>query len=661
MRRAPRDTEATSRSVTRRALLMGGGMAAMVAALGARMRFLGVEQADQFRLLAEENRVSIRLIPPARGLIQDRNGKLIAGNEQNYRVVITRENAGKTDAEVEDVLNRLSNIIPMTAEDLADAMKELNPRVNSAFVPITVAERLNWGDFSKVAINAPALPGVTPESGLSRVYPRDFDFAHVVGYVGPVSEKDLEGLREAQVETGAPIDPLLMIPKFQIGKIGVEKWMEDTLRGTAGTKRIEVNHVGRVMRELAREEGVKGKDLRLTIDADVQNFVQARLGEESAACVVMDVNNGDIIAAVSSPSFDPNLFVRGISSTDYRALTEHDHRPLANKVVQGAYPPGSTFKMVTALAALEAGVIDENTVVRCPGYIEMGGIRFNCWKRGGHGPVNLKRGLSESCDVFFYDISQRVGIDKMAEMGNKLGLGLRHDLPMSAISAGIMPNKAWKQETKGQDWVIGDTINASIGQGFVLATPLQLAVMAARIASGRQVAPRIVHSVNDIAVPIAEVDGINLDGSKLRAVQMGMYEVMNGPHGTGRGSRIADPTMQMCGKSGTAQVRNFSESEKLSGARKNESLPWRLRDHALFVGFAPADAPRYAVSVVVEHGGGGSAVAGPIARDALLRALTGGMPPLSAYPESQRGTIETQQNAMQLRKPDGSLPAESKV
>lgn len=659
MRRAPRDTEATSRSVTRRALFMGGCMAAMVGALGARMRFLGVEQADQFRLLAEENRINIRLIPPARGLIQDRNGKLIAGNEQNYRVVITRENAGKTDAEVEDVLNRLSHIIPMTAEDLADTMKELNPRVNSAFVPITVAERLSWTDFSKIAINAPALPGVSPEVGLSRVYPRDVDFAHVVGYVGPVSEKDLTELKEK--EGAENVDPLLLIPRFQIGKIGVEKWMEDTLRGSAGTKRIEVNAVGRVMRELDREEGLKGKDLRLTIDADVQNFVQARLGTESAACVVMDVNNGDIVAAVSSPSFDPNLFVRGISSADYTALTEHDHRPLANKVVQGAYPPGSTFKMVTALAALEAGAIDENTTVRCPGYMEVGGIRFNCWKRGGHGAVNLKRGLSESCDVFFYDISQRVGIDLMAEMGHKLGLGMRHDLPMSAISEGKMPNKAWKQERYGQDWVIGDTINASIGQGYVLATPLQLAVMTARIASGRQVAPRIIHSVNDIAVPIAEVAGLDMEGSKLRAVQMGMFEVVNGQHGTGRGSRIADATMQMCGKSGTAQVRNFSDAEKRDGATKNDALPWRLRDHALFVGFAPADAPRYAVSVVVEHGGGGSAVAGPIARDALLRALTGGIPPLSAYPADQRTTIENRMNELRLRLPDGSQPAASKV
>jgi penicillin-binding protein 2 len=651
MRRTPRDTEATSRRVTRRALIMGAGMSAMVAALGARMRFLGVEQADEFRLLAEENRINIRLIPPARGLIQDRNGKLIAGNEQNYRVVITREDAGKTDDEVEAVLNRLSHVIPMTREDLADTMKEI--KRNSPFVPIIVAERLDWDELSHVSINGPALPGVSPEFGLSRSYPRDVDFAHVVGYVGPVSEKDIAALDSP--------DPLLRIPKFQIGKIGVERWMEDTLRGSAGTKRIEVNAVGRVMRELSREEGEKGKDLRLTIDADVQNFVQARLGEESAACVVMDVTNGDIIAAVSSPSFDPNLFVRGISQKDYSALTEHDHRPLANKVVQGAYPPGSTFKMVTALAALAEGMITEETTVRCPGYYEVGGRKFACWKRGGHGPVNLKKALAESCDVYFYDTSQKVGIDKIAEMGRKLGLGQKIDLPMSAISDGLMPDKAWKQARYKKDWVIGDTINASIGQGYVLATPLQLALMAARLASGKMIEPRIIHSINDQPVPVAEAESLGVEGSKLRAVQLGMWEVMNGAHGTGKGARIADASMQMCGKSGTAQVRNISSAERDSGVISNDRLPWKQRDHALFVAFAPAENPKYAVSVVGEHGSSGSGVAGPIARDALLRAMTGDIPPIEAYPSAQRGRMETLLKNLKLRLPDGSNPAPSKV
>lgn len=647
MKRSARDTEESARGITRRALFMGGCMAAMVAVLGARMRYLQVEEADQFRLLAEENRINIRLIPPARGLIQDRNGRLIAGNEQNYRVVITREDAG----DVEEVLARLSHVIPLTREDIDRTMKEIER--SSPFVPITVADRLPWDDFSKVALNAPTLPGVTPEVGLSRSYPLVEDFAHVVGYVGPVSEKDLADLPNP--------DPVLQIPKFQIGKIGVERWLEDRLRGAAGNKKIEVNSVGRVMRELERVEGVPGADIRLTIDAEVQNFVQARLGTESAAAVVMDVENGDLLAISSSPSFDPNLFVRGISQTDYSLLTENDHRPLANKSVQGAYPPGSTFKMVTALAALEAGVISVNTKVRCPGYIEYGGRRFHCWKRGGHGAVDLERSLSESCDVFYYDVAQKVGIEKISEMGRRLGLGVRHDLPMSAIVEGNMPTKAWKLERHKAEWRIGDTINAAIGQGYVLASPLQLAVMTARIASGREVVPRLVRMVNGVEVPVAPAAPLGIGAEALAAIRQGMHEVTNDKRGTAYSSRVADDTMVLAGKTGTSQVRNISAAERAAGVVSNDDLPWNRRDHALFVGFAPYDRPRYAVSVVVEHGGGGSAVAAPIARDIILRAMSDGLPSLSAYPTSQRGRIETMLKELKLRLPEDGAPSSSRA
>ncbi|CAN1545989.1 FtsI Cell division protein FtsI/penicillin-binding protein 2 [Paracoccaceae bacterium] len=648
MKPSARQAEESNRTLNRRALLLGGGMGAMIAVLGGRMRYLQVDQADAFQLLAEENRISIRLIPPGRGPIQDRNGKPIAANEQNYRVVITREAAGDVDL----VLRRLATIIPMTAEELAATAEEVKSL--SAFVPVTVAERLNWTDFSKIALNAPALPGVVPEVGLSRRYPLDFDFAHVVGYVGPVSEKDLEGVENP--------DPLLRIPKFQIGKIGVEKWMEDTLRGQAGAKRIEVNSAGRVMRELERQEGDPGANIRLTIDADVQNFAQARLGEESAAVVVIDVTNGDIICCVSSPSFDPNLFVRGISHTDYNALTENDHRPLANKAVSGAYPPGSTFKMVTALAALEAGATTEETKVSCPGYIEFGDRRFHCWRRSGHGTVRLERSLAESCDVYYYDIAQKVGIEKIAEMGRKLGLGQRYDIPMSALTEGNMPDKAWKLEKHKQDWRIGDTINASIGQGYVLASPLQLAVMTARIASGRAVVPRLVRMVQDKDVPVAEAPVLDIPAEHLAAVRQGMNAVVNDDAGTAKGSRIVDPMMAMAGKTGTSQVRNISASERDSGVISNDDLPWERRDHALFVGFAPVDAPRYAVAVVVEHGGGGSVAAAPIARDVILRAMSHGLPSLEAYPASQRGRIETMLQELPLRDPvTGMVPIRTKA
>ena len=647
MRRTARDTEESAKRVNRRSLLMGGAMVAMFAVLGARMRFLSVEQADEFRLLAEENRINMRLIPPERGLIFDRNGKLIAGNEQNYRVTLTREDAG----DVEIVLNRLSRLIPMTADDLDRIKRDLER--NSPFVPIIVADRLEWEDFSKIALNAPTLPGVTPEVGLSRTYPLVDDFSHVVGYVGPVSERDLE-------ERPDP-DPVLRIPKFQIGKIGVERWMEDTLRGSAGNKRIEVNAVGRVMRELERTDGTPGQDIQLTIDADVQNFVQARLGEESAACIVMDVNTGELIACASAPGFDPNLFVRGISQADYSGLMEDDHRPLANKTVQGAYPPGSTFKMITALAALEEGLITPETTHYCPGYIEFGDRRFHCWKRGGHGTVDLARSLAESCDVFYYEIAQKVGIDKIAEMGKRFGMGVRHDLPMSAITEGIMPNKAWKQERWGQEWRIGDTINASIGQGYVLASPLQLTVMTARIASGRAVEPRILRAIGGKPVDMPPAEPLGIDATSLRSIRDGMHEVMNSQRGTAFSSRIADETMVLAGKTGTSQVRNITAAERARGVVSNDDLPWDRRDHALYVGYAPFDKPRYAVTVVVEHGGGGSAAAAPIARDAILRALYGDIPPLAAYPQNQRGRIETDLENLRQRLRDSDATGNSRA
>lgn len=646
MRRSPKETEDSARQVHRRSLLLGGAMTAMFAVLGARMRYLSVEQGDQFKLLAEENRISIRLLPPTRGLIQDRNGKLLAGNEQNYRVVITREDAGDVNA----VLSKLAHVIPLTEDDLERATKEV--KRNSPFAPITVADRVTWEDLSKVALNAPSLPGVSPEVGLSRVYPRDVDFAHILGYVGPVSEKDLAGIE-------AP-DPLLTIPKFQIGKIGVERWMEDTLRGRAGTKRIEVNAVGRVMRELERQEGTPGADIRLTINADVQNFVQARLGDEAASAVVMDVQTGDIIAIVSAPSFDPNLFVRGISHADYNQLTENDHRPLANKTVQGLYPPGSTFKMITALAGLKEGVIAVDKHESCPGYLEVADRRFHCWKRSGHGKVNLERALSESCDVFFYEIAQKVGIDKIAEMGRRLGLGVRHDIPMSAIAEGIMPNKAWKSERHKAEWRIGDTINASIGQGYVLTSPLQLAVMTARIATGREIKPRLVHAIDGKVVPIESQESLGIDAIALSKVRAGMYSVINAERGTAKSSRIVDEALKWAGKTGTSQVRNISAAERARGVIANEQLPWDRRDHALFVGFAPYDNPRYAVSVVVEHGGGGSTAAAPIARDVILSALSEGLPPLSAYPSSQRNRIASMLEKLPLRDADGALPSPSR-
>lgn len=637
MRRSPRESDEVARKLTRRALFLGGCQAAFAAVLAGRLHYLQVDQADQFKLLAEENRISTRLVPPVRGQIFARNGALIAGNEQNYRVTITREGAG----DVEAVLRRLAVGVPLTEEDIERTLREVRRR--SPFVPHIVAERLTWEQLSWISVNSPALRGITPEVGMSRVYPLDEDFAHSVGYVGPVSEADLA--------KHDPPDPVLQIPKFQIGKRGSEDFLEDVLRGKAGSRRIEVNAAGRVMRELDRREGQEGSDIILSIDAALQNYARVRLGAESASAVVMDVQTGDLVALASAPSFDPNLFVRGISHSDFKVLNENEYRPQFPKAVQGAYPPGSTYKMVTALAALEAGVITPETTVYCPGHYDASGTRFHCWKRGGHGHVALIDSLAESCDVYYYDIAQRVGIDGISEMARKLGIGVRHELPTTGVSEGLAPTRAWKRERQNAEWRIGDTINASIGQGYVLATPMQLAVMTARLASGKMVSPRLVHSIGGVEQPIAEAEPLGLNPANVRVVLRGMHAVMNARNGTARSSRIDDGYAVMAGKTGTSQVRRITEDERRRGVTRNEQLPWNRRDHALFVGYAPFDAPRYAVSVIVEHGGGGGTAAAPAARDILLFALHGGVPPLEAYPKPQRNRIETQHRTMKLRDP----------
>ena len=632
MRRNPRELASLQTRTSRRAVLLGSAMAAFSGGLALRMRHLQVDQADQFRLLAEENRINIRLIPPERGEIFDRNGRIIARNSQSYRIVMVREDAG----DVDEVVARLTKLVEIPEEDLERALVAV--RRSAPFLPVTLADQVTWDDISRVAVNAPALPGITPEVGLTRVYPQDGAFAHVVGYVGPVSDYDLSKIEDP--------DQVLRIPRFQIGKVGLEARQEDQLRGKAGSKRVEVNAAGRVMRELDRQEGQPGADIQLTIDANLQSYVQARLGRESASAVVIDCETGDLVACASAPSYDPNLFVRGISVADYRLLTEDPYRPLASKTVQGVYPPGSTFKMITAMAALEAGMIGPEDTVWCPGYLQVAGRRFHCWSRGGHGHVNLENSLKRSCDVYYYDLALKVGIDRISDMAHRFGLGVRHDLPMSAVAEGLAPNRAWKQRTHGQDWLVGDTANASIGQGFMLASPLQLAVMSARLATGRAVTPRLIKSVDGIEQPSGAGESMGMNENNLRKMRRAMYAVSNDRRGTAYRSRIIEDAFRMAGKTGTSQVRNITADERARGVIRNEDLPWERRDHALFVCFAPYVAPKYAVSVVVEHGGGGSSVAAPIARDVMLQALYKGFPPLEAYPSADRDRVKAQQERL---------------
>lgn len=641
MRRPPKETAESARKVTRRALLLGTAQLGVMGVLGWRMHQMQIDQADEYRFLAEENRVNMRLIPPERGLIFDVNGVPLAVNEQVYRIVMVREDAGDVDA----ALARLGRIVALDTATVARAKEEVMRR--SPFVPVTIVERVSWEDIAKVTVNAPALPGIIAEVGLSRLYPQGADTAHVVGYVGPVSDYDLSLMDDP--------DPVLQIPRFQIGKTGIENKLEDALRGKAGTSRLEVNAHGRVMRELDRQVGTSGANVQLTIDSRLQSYVEARMDGESAAAIVIDCETGDLRAIGNAPAFDPNLFVRGISVAAWTGLNEDIYRPLAAKAVQGTYPPGSTYKMITALAALEAGVLTPEETILCRGFTEVAGTRFHCWRNGGHGNMNLHESLKQSCDCYYYEAAQRVGIDLMAEMTRKFGLGVRPDIPMSAVAQGLAPDRAWKRDIRGEDWRIGDTVNASIGQGYVLSSPLQLAIMTARLATGRNVMPRLVHTIDGAEQPYPGGESLGVNENMLRRIRASMYDVCNHERGTAYGSRIVAEGMRMAGKTGTSQVRRITPEERARGVIRNEDLPWERRDHALWVNYAPYDNPRFAVAVVVEHGGGGSTAAAPIGRDITLQALYDGQPPLDAYPANVRARIAEQQERIQNHVPAGGI------
>ena len=649
MRRSQKDTDFNQRKITRRAVVLGGAQLGFMGLLAGRMHQLQVQESDQYRLLAEENRINIRLIAPERGLIYDRKGRLIAGNVQNYGVTIVREDAG----DFEEVIRRLRTLVALEDEKVERAINEIRRR--SPFVPVLLADGLSWEDLSKVAVNAPALPGISPEVGQSRIYPFGADFAHTVGYMGRVTERDLERTEDD--------DPLLQLPQFQIGKFGAEGRLDRDLRGKAGVRRIEVNAVGRVMRELGREPGQPGANLRLTIDAELQNFVQARLGEESAASVVIDLKTGDVVAAASAPTFDPNLFIGGISQAEFDPLLNNDHRPLHNKIVQGLYPPGSTFKMITLLAGLEDGQITADERINCKGHVELASRKFHCWKGSGHGNTAAIKAIVESCDSYFYELSLRIGIEKIASMARKLGLGVAHDVGMTSVSSGLVPDKEWKLRVRQADWVLGDTLNASIGQGFVLSSPLQLAVMTGKLALGREVTPRMIKSVDGAEQPSGIGGRLDMNPEHLDLIREAMFGVVNSNRGTAKGSRIISSEQKLAGKTGTSQVRNYdSERKRFGRVLDDEEVPWKQRDHAVFVGYAPYDNPRYAVSVVVEHGGGGSKAAAPVARDVILAAMNGGRPPVFAYPSSQRRDIERRLRGLELKDiPDVSSTGRSQA
>ncbi len=613
-----------ARIFTRRAMMLAGGQAVLMSTLVGRMYYLQVVEADKYRMQADDNRISTQLLAPSRGLILDRNGIAMAVNQHNYVVQVIPEQTPSIDY----TLDQLSQIILLTDNDRARIHKDA--RRHRSFVPITVRENLSWEEVARIEVNAPDLPGAVIDVGQSRYYPLQELGAHILGYVAAPSEADL------QAESA---DSLLQLPGFRIGKAGVERVYDLALRGKGGTKKLEVNAVGRVINELERKEGVPGVDLTLTLDTRLQEFAARRLGDQSAAVVVLDIHSGAVIVMASTPSFDPNAFNRGLTTAEWSNLVNNPYSPLTNKAIAGQFAPGSTFKPMTALAALENNAITPDTQVFCPGFTQLGNFIFRCWKHGGHGLLNVEGALKHSCDVFFYEAARRVGIDRIHEMSARFGLSAQTGIDLPRELPGLVHSRTWKRHTLNQPWLPGETMINGIGQGYMLVTPLQLAVMVSRIANGGlgvvpHVARDLITGSEVHPRPAPNWPSLNVSHQSLDVVRQGMIAVCNEPGGTGYSARITEDGMWMAGKTGTAQVRHITTREREAGLKPLSEIPWKERDHALFIGFAPTEAPRYGVAVVVEHGGHGGSVAAPIARDILIEVQKRDLARMAAAPES---------------------------
>lgn len=628
--------QALAYSFTRRALLLGGAQLGVAGLLVGRMAWLAIAQKDKYDKLAESNRVQSQIIPPRRGWIVDRNGKPIAVNRPSFRVDLIPDRLQDPDQAIDE----LRQILSLSHDDV----KRLKDALDKApgYQPVPVIEGLDYERFARVTLRQAELPGVAPTSGFSRYYPQGAAVAHLVGYVGAATAENYQKTH----------DPLLITPGFKIGKEGLERTMEPWLRGQPGAKRTEVTAHGRLVADLTTRAEKMGKTLQLTIDAGLQEFAARRLGPNSGSVAVIDTQTGGLLAMSSMPAYDPNIFSDGISTSEWAMLSANDHLPLTNKTLLGLYPPGSTVKPMMALALMQWGV-DPNETVHCSGVYAVGNGLFHCWKHSGHGPINMHHAIAQSCDVYFYTMGRRIGIDKIAPMARALGLGEKFDLPVPMQRYGTVPDSAWKLRRYKSNWTTADTVNASIGQGYMLINPLQLAVMASRIASGSALQPRLIG--NRQYGP--QGSSLNIPPSHMEVVHGGMRDVVNGG-GTASRAHLPLAGIEMAGKTGSAQVRRITMADRRAGRTNTEAFPWRFRDHAHFIGFAPVDQPRYAIGVTLEHGSHGPAAA-EVARDVLTYLFDPdrAMATLTALEQGWGGDIATRMAADARRWEAAQSPA----
>lgn len=571
---------------SRRSLFIGGVQAVIGAVVATRMAYISVAENEKYKLLSESNRVNLTLIPPRRGWFIDRIGKPIATNRADFRVDIIPDRLQNKKA----TLETLTTLLDLKAEDIERIEKELKEA--QGFQPVQVAAGLDYESFARVSVRLPDLPGVSPRQGFSRFYPTGAAVGHLLGYVGTVSAEEYQKDK----------DPLLITPGFKVGKQGLEKTMEMRLRGKPGAKRTEVTARGKIIRELSSRPDTPGKPVQLTINIDLHNYAARRLGIESGSVVVIDCLTGDILALVSMPCFDPNSFSEGIGRLEWKMLNNDDRIPMLNKSLQGLYPPGSTLKPMAALAMLGHG-IDPDEKIMCGGGYRLGNRVFKCL--GRHGPMDMRSAIMKSCNTYFYAMGNRIGYDAIAPTAKLLGLGQEFPLPFQSQRYGTIPDSAWKMRKYGEEWTRSDTLNATIGQGYVITSPFQLAVMSARLASGHMLEPDIL-----LQKRTRKAKHLPFSDEHLQIVREGMDLVVNGD-GTAVRSRLEIPDVTMGGKTGTAQVRAIKGGQRGQGGMR------RFRDHGLFVCFAPVAQPRYAAAVVIEHGMGGARAAAPVAKDVL--------------------------------------------
>jgi penicillin-binding protein 2 len=598
---------------SRRMMLLGGAQLGIGGLLVARMGWLSIAQNQKYQLLSESNRVQLIPVPPRRGWIIDRNGKPIAINRSSFRVDIIPQQLVDGPKVVTDV----ARLLQLPPDEVDRINREL--AVSRGFQPVSVADNIPYDQYAAITVRLPELPGVSASRGFQRFYPGGSTVGQLVGYVGAASAAEYEKENK---------NPLLLIPGVKIGKEGLEQTLESTLRGVPGGQRVEVTARGKLVKELDPKPDRSGGTVQLTVDSDLHEYAARRIGDQSCSVVVLDVTNGDVLALPSMPSFDPNNFSDGISKNEWKMLSGDDHLPLVDKALESLYPSGSTIKPSMAMALLNAG-IDRNQRVNCTGSYPLGNHVFHCDKR--HGPVDMDAAVVHSCDIYFYEMGRRVGAEKLAPMVRSMGFGEKFDLPFDNQRYGTVPDPQWMMRKYHREWQTYDTINMSIGQGMVLINPMQLAVMASRLATGKRVVPRLLK-----IKPVVPQTQLEVDADHLNFIRKAMWGVCD--HGTAAGAKLPLDGIQMAGKTGTAQTHRLSASER----GNYTSAVWKLRDHSLFMAFVPFDNPRYAAAAIVEHGGFGAAVAAPLIRDTLtfLYDKQKAMEALQTFEQSIGGSLE---------------------